>query len=410
MQKKPIPTNPLSAAAKLAVEVVPLIEAQDGLDFKVDGEVVPFRSLQIAPEVAGRIVFKSDRCRAGHFVKTGELLAEVDPTDYELEQRRRAESTTLAQNNILELETQIENSTDEIKLAQERLTINDRELARYLSTIKGVYSETEIDKIRSSVIANQETVKKLENQLRLFIAQRNRLQNSLEQERILLETAEINLKRTKILSPIDGIITSHSFEVDSYVQKGTNILTVQDTSRLEIQCSLQMKQAQWLWQNNDAQSEESGYLLSPAESTITYRLDGTDWLWKGRVTAYDGGGLNPVTRMMPCRVTVEMPLAVRSDDSGQSIAPPTLLSGMFVAVTIHAKPNIALYRVPEKAILPGNQIWTATGGVLKKHKIRVAATTPQGVLFYADKNELLPGDLIVVSPLASPQDGDAVGV
>lgn len=83
---------------------------------------------------------------------------------------------------------------------------------------------------------------------------------------------------------------------------------------------------------------------------------------------------------------------------------------MYVSVTVHAKPDIPLYRIPEKALLPGNKIWTATGGKLHQHSVRVATTTPEGVLFYADSEDLKPIDLVVVSPLATPVEGGRVDI
>jgi hypothetical protein len=83
---------------------------------------------------------------------------------------------------------------------------------------------------------------------------------------------------------------------------------------------------------------------------------------------------------------------------------------MYVSIIVHSKPAVSLYRIPEKALLPGNIIWTATNGKLHRHTIRVATTISDGILFYADSDELSPTDLIVVSPLAAPVEGGNVQV
>ena len=55
------------------------------MTLEADGVVVPFREIELAAEVAGRIVERDERCRAGNFVTQGTLLARIDPQDYQLE-------------------------------------------------------------------------------------------------------------------------------------------------------------------------------------------------------------------------------------------------------------------------------------------------------------------------------------
>ncbi|EMI20743.1 multidrug resistance efflux pump, partial [Rhodopirellula maiorica SM1] len=43
------------------------------LQLQVDGTVVPYREVRLATEVAGKIIFKSDKCEAGAFVKKDDL-------------------------------------------------------------------------------------------------------------------------------------------------------------------------------------------------------------------------------------------------------------------------------------------------------------------------------------------------
>ena len=132
--------------------------------------------------------------------------------------------------------------------------------------------------------------------------------------------------------------------------------------------------------------------------------------WEGNLKTLDGGMINPMTRMVPCRVRVENPQAgkrLRGNSLGTD-APPTLFAGMFVTVIIHSTPDIPLLRIPERALLPGNRIWTVNDGKLRQHSIRIATTTAEGVLFYADSDLIQPFDLVVVSPLASPTEGSSV--
>jgi hypothetical protein len=299
-----------------------------------------------------------------------------------------------------------------LELAEKQLELRQRDLERnqVLAQRKAV-SAAELDTAQSSLLSAEETIQKLENQLRIYETQKNNLAVALRKEEIALKTAQLNLERTEIKAPLGGVVTSDSFEVNSFIQRGTSVAKILDTSQLEIQCSLYMKQIQWIWRQTG--TENGGYVFSPTPATILYEIDGEQWAWEGTLQTLDGGSLNAITRMVPCRVKVDDPQSVHSvSPRGNRTphAPPTLFSGMYVSIIVHSNPVVSLYRIPEKALLPGNTIWTATNGKLHRHTIRVATTIPDGVLFYDDSEELSPNDLVVVSPLAAPVEGGNVQV
>lgn len=423
MQPREIGQRGEETVPLVSVEVVPLEDHQGGLDFKVDGEVIPFRSLNIVPEVAGRVVYKSDQCRLGRSVKAGEVLFRIDPTDFRLEVDRLKEAVAQAESSVAENVVQLENTKKELAIAREQLAIRERELQRYQNAkLPGVYSSSEMDTVQTSLLNSRDTIQKLENQGRVYETQATRLESVLKKERVNLAQAELDLARTEVRSPISGVVKTVDFETNSYLQKGESVAAIQDTTILEIQCNLYMKQVQWILRsktdNNAPEAGEddyfSGYRFPLTPVTILYELEGDVWEWTGTLKSLGGAGMDSATRMVPCRVTVDAPRAVRrglqGNDHSISLPPPTLLSGMYVTITVHANPDIPLYRIPEKALLPGNRIWTATDGKLRQHSIRVATNTPEGVLFYADSTELRPVDLVVVSPLATPVEGGRVQI
>ena len=77
-------------------ERAPLVSVQAATKFEstmtvqADGVVVPFREIQLAAQVAGRIDHKSENCRAGRQVKQGDELFRIDQRDYLLAQQQLA--------------------------------------------------------------------------------------------------------------------------------------------------------------------------------------------------------------------------------------------------------------------------------------------------------------------------------
>jgi len=451
MKPKEIPRNRKPNNMTTSVETVPIIRHNSELNFDVDGEVIPYRNIKIVPEISGRVVYKSDNCRPGRSVQKGELLLEIDPIDYELAVREKTEALATAQANEKENNVSLENTQNELKIAREQLEIREKELSRYeASQLPGAYSQSEIDTVNMSLLTTREAVIQLESKVTLYTAQQDRLASLRRAAEVNLDTAKLNLERTKITSPITGVVTSDTFEMNSYLQKGTSIADILDTSRLEIQCSLQMKQIKWIWlsgvDDSENRSEEniseektsgagslmSGYVFKPVPVTILYELEGDTWSWEGMLQTLDGSGINAATRMVPCRVTVDHPQNVELltariessrpadssnldelrkkyvNESSPTVAPPTLLAGMYVTVVVHTKPQFNLYRIPEKALLPGNRIWTAKDGILHRYDLTVATATHKGVYFYGSPAGPFENDPVVVSPMASPLEGEKV--
>ena len=406
-----------------AVPVVETVEAAPhdlGIDFDVDGVVVPFREIAVSPEVGGRVVYKAANCRLGSYVRKGECLFRIDKRNYELEVRRLTQESEQAKNSVAECEVEIVNTERQIDLAKRQLDIKIRELKRYQSVKDpGVFSKSQVDSALQDELAARNSLQQLENQLRLSRAKKVRLETARETMLVQLDRAHLDLERTEVLSPIDGIVTRYNVEENTYLQPGTEAVAVQDVSRLEIRCSLHMEEVRWLWQTSDPtdiQSESApapsfnAYRLPRLPVIVEYHLDDVRWAWTGYLNSYDGPGIDRNTRMVPCRVTVDSPMTARPTTAGGTAeaAPPTLLAGMFVTVRLHAAPKVPLLRIPETALIPGDRVWSVVDGRLRKHSVRVARIVSDGVIIYAENGSLHGGDQVVVSPLASPVDGTNV--
>ena len=246
-------------------------------------------------------------------------------------------------------------------------------------------------------------------------------------------------------------------EQDKFIQRGEDLVSIHDTSRLEVQCSLYMKQVEWLWSENlvnhdtadentasETSSEQSQlhtkqetakpetvsdpsafrqfYQFADTPVRLKYELNDTVYEWAGTLTYLDGPGLDSRTRMMPCRVVVENPLNVQAFSiEGRPLkraVSPTLMPGMFVSVEIHANPARPLLNLSEMAVLPGGTVWKAGKNeagedvLVRASKIMTAHfdTKSGRILVYAKRGVLEPGDEVIVSPLASPVEGTRIHV
>ncbi|RCS56216.1 hypothetical protein DTL42_00385 [Bremerella cremea] len=405
------------------VNVSPAALEDSEIQFEVDGVVVPYREIQLAAEVAGRVTDKPSDFRVGRMVHKGDTVALIDRRDYELELERLQEELQQANNNITETDVQISSTNGQIALAQENLAIQEKSRERFEKLFKSkATTEVSVDDAKQAEITARTTLQTHQDQLNLLRATKARLQSVCDRIRSEIAAAKLQLDRTSIQSPIDGIVVEDTFEQDSYLQKGTALCTIRDTSKLEIKCSLQPYQMKWLWESalgSENSSKRGAYELPETDVSVRYRLGKDVFVWSGRLTRYDGGQIDQQTRMIPCRVQVDNPmqvgkLVVNEQDGTETVEPvsnvPTLMVGMYVQVKVNVKLNTPLVRVPLSAIFPGNQLWIVEDEKLRRRQVSVLVTQGDSAIVYADENAVLPGESIVVSSLTSPFNGAKVKI
>ena len=415
--RPPTPVRPQEEKRAPLVDTAPVVAHAGSLDIETDGQVVPFREIALSAEVAGRVVEKAEVCRAGKFVRRGDLLLTIDPRDYRLEKKRLSEELIQSDVSVKELDVEIENTGSLIKLAEDDVALQQAELNRQNELLKQrATSRAAVDQAKRSLLQSRNSELMLRNQLNLLNTRRSRVQSAKRLIEVRLEQAELDLERTAVKSPIDGIVVTESVELDSFAQKGTPLVTIEDTSAVEVRCNLRMDELYWIWnqeggelRTSEEDSAQQDYQLPKTDVTVVYRLNGRDYAWEGVLWRYDGIGLDEKTRTVPCRILVQSPRDV-SVRGAQGLAqpptgPPALVRGMFVAIKIHAKPRAPLLRVPEVAVQPGWRVFRVRDDWLHFTDVRVVEIADAFATVQSEDGRLRAGDDVVVSPVADIVDG-----
>ncbi len=355
----------LRALAPVRVErLQTLASTGQPLYLVVDGTVVPYREAKVAAEVAGRIVYKSEACEAGSYVRRDQLLMRIDPADHELEVQRLTRLREQEYQAIQELDQEMVNAQRLIEVAKQDVALQQRDVQRQTALPEGFASRTEVDQSNRSLLAATQQLVSVENQLELQRKRRVRLEASERLAAIQLQMAELNLKRTEIRAPIDGVIVSEDADMNTFVSRGSGLLTIDDTSKVEVATSLRMDQLYWVLNQNGTTVDVASrdYDLPETPAIIEYELSGRDgevYRWNGRLMSYDGIGLDPTTRTVPVRVVVDDPTAFidAEGNSRQSTGTTPLVRGMFVRVKLLIRPQSKLVVIPATAIQPGNRVF-----------------------------------------------------
>ena len=243
------------------VETVVILPHEGGISFSVDGLVVPFREIDLSAEIAGRVAKKADICRAGRFVTRGTPLIVIDKRDNELEVRRLQDELAQADVTLEELDVEVTSTEALIELAQGQLELQRKDLQRVESLAgRGFSTDSELDKSKRDELGLMNSVLTLKNQAQLLTTRRHRLESAEKLGKTQLEKAELDLARTNVVAPIDGVIVREMVEEDTFVQKGTSLVKLEDTSAVEVRCNLRMDQLLWLW------NQESGEVPTAADN------------------------------------------------------------------------------------------------------------------------------------------------
>ena len=194
-----------------------------------------------APEVAGRVVELP--VLDNQFVHKGDLLMVNDPTNYRIavsqaeaavQQAQANIHTTDAQMNVQE--AQIGASHAQVDQAQAALVFAQQQAARYqdlaqkgADTVMNAQQYTsQLHQQQAVVKSAQESLTLAHRQIEALKAQHMSAEASIAQAKAQLAQAQVNLRRTRIVSPVNGYVTNLLVQLGDYVQSGQNSISLVD--------------------------------------------------------------------------------------------------------------------------------------------------------------------------------------
>lgn len=378
----------------IPVELVQAKQHNGTLDIVVNGVAIPFRDVQLAPRVSGEVIFKSESLSPGRVVNAGELLFRIDPTDYKIEVARLEQEVAKARLDIERLQLDKENTGRVLAVMQDMASLRRREVQR-LEQLRSVNatSASEVDTVELALLSTRQQTTSLENQLRTFDSQSESLKASLELANLRLQSARLDLQRTKISAPFAGVVIANHVEQNGMLTAGTAVATIEDTSKVEVRANLRGEDMEFL--------QGSGYELPQVPVTVECERAGRNHAWHAVLSRQDGLGIDEKTRTMPVRIVVEHP----TQNIGSNQDSVALLRGMFVRVRLHCKPRQPLAVVPESVIRPGKKVWVMRADQLQVESVNIARIADGLAYLDTQRTPLALYQNIISSPVPNAKPG-----
>ena len=205
------------------------------------GAVNPVKQVSVGTQVSGQIKelfvdFNSE-------VKAGQLIALIDPESFEYRVRSAQADVDSASAAVLTAQANIAASNAAVSRAKVDMAEAQRDLDRQQSLVdKGFVAQSVADKARSLLASNAESVKAAQAQLGVTQAQIKSAQANVQQRESALAQARIDLSRTKITSPVDGMVIKRAIEkgqtVAASLQAPELFVIAQNLSDMQVDASI----------------------------------------------------------------------------------------------------------------------------------------------------------------------------
>lgn len=175
-----------------------------------DNAYIKSAKIMITPEVSG--VIQSVTVTDNQIVKRGDTLFTIDPSSYEIALQRAEADLGVAKSHVEELKANYRQKQQDIERAQAIAAYNEKSYKRVASLIKtGAVSKESVDLTNSSNLAAQKDVSMLQEDLNAIVAELGGNPDIATEDHpsykaalAALNTAKLNLDRTKMLAPVDG--------------------------------------------------------------------------------------------------------------------------------------------------------------------------------------------------------------
>lgn len=293
-----------------------------------DDAFVEVPTVYVSAQVPGRVleILVDEHQR----VEKGQVLARLDPADYELELARAEASLSMARNRVVQAEAASASADADRKAATVEVWRTERELNRARSLrADGTLSQRDLDTAQAAYDAARARVRALE----LRVEAEHAVINDDAQTRLAQaekKAAALRLERTEIRAPFTGVVGRRNAEPGAVVSPGQPLLALVSTTEA------------WVMANFKETQIERIEIGDRADVTID-AFPGL--VWRGRVESFSpatgaeyalispepaAGNFTKVVQRVPVKIS----LPDRPAEGTPSARGPLLAAGLSAEVDV----------------------------------------------------------------------------
>lgn len=355
------PTAAREGATKTTAMLVRVVEAERGTFRPVvtaTGVVEAADSVELAPEVGGRVAARAGGFEPGAFVDRGDVLVRVDPADY-----RQA---------VAEASAALAEARASLEIERGRQDVARREAA-----------------LLDAPLSTEERARVLRE------PQRAAAEARVQAAEAALDRARRDLRRTRVVAPFDAHVIRRDVSVGATVAAGDPVGRLAATRRAWVATSLPLRDLPWV----EGRDGPDG---AGARARVRLRSGWPEGASREGRVAEIVRALSAETRFARVLVEIPDPFA-RAPDT----ADPPLVLGAFVEVAIEGRPLEDVVRIDRDHLRARDTVWVMADGTLDVRDVEVAYTDARHAYV---RQGLEGGERVVASNLATVVDGAALRV
>lgn len=376
------------------------------------GQVRPLNVVAITPEVAGQVVEIHPRLEVGELIPKGETLFLIDPRTYQARYDEARAAVGQAEAAIRRLEAQYTTDQERLKTWERTRELARAEYERRKTLMEQdeVGTQSGVDTAEQAYMSARDAYDQLAQALTMQPLRIEEAKSALESATAAMNTARINLDRTRLVAPFDARVKSVAVELGQYVAPGTSAMgpgsaavVLADDSLLEISVPLDSRTArQWLRFANHQNAPDVAWFgdLEPVTCRIRWTEDKDGHCWEGTLHRVEKFEEDTRTLVVAVRVSGEQALS-------QDVDKLPLVEGMFCSVEIPGKVVTGLYELPVWAVSFENTAYVAVDGRLKTVPVEVSHTQGESVFV---SGGIRPGDIVVTTRLSNPLENSLLDI
>jgi HlyD family secretion protein len=187
-------------------------------------------TVQVGSQVSGRI--QELHADFNSVVKKGQVLALIDPANFEAQRERAQAQLATAQASVKNAEANLINRRAELSSGKANVEVTrvalkeaERQLKRAEGLFKdGLIAQRDMDTAQATfeqegarLMQAEAQVNQTEASIRSALSQQDQAAANVKQARAELTMADVNLRYTSIVSPIDGVVIERSVDIGQTV-------------------------------------------------------------------------------------------------------------------------------------------------------------------------------------------------
>ena len=192
--------------------------------------------VRIMPQVSGNVV--EIGVGTNERVEAGTLLFRIDPSEFEIAVEQATAQLEAAGQSVGASTAGIVASQANVARAMAELTNVREQTARIFQLVeKGIYAQARADQATAALNTAEAAVRQAEAELeeaRAALGPQGASNPEIREAAARLQTAELNLARTRIVAPSDGAVTALQLTLGQYVNPQVAAMTYIDTREIWI--------------------------------------------------------------------------------------------------------------------------------------------------------------------------------